>query len=415
MALRRTPVVEAYERVRDSVVNISAIEKVSVDHWRVKLFGDIFPFPTERSERSIGSGFVIHEDGYIVTNAHVVSAGAQLGVTLADGSEHEARVIGRDTNRDLAVIKIDPTSPLQPIPLGRSDDLMIGEQTIAVGNPVGLHNTVTVGVISALHRELSIGGRLIYHDVIQTDASINPGNSGGPLLNVLGELIGINTAIRGDAQNIGFAIPVDQLRQMLPDILDAEKLNKVQVGLRVAGIGPPRIVEVRNDSPAHRAGIETGDILRSVDGKPMTRTIDFYVEMLERREGDRVSLTLLRNGEPVETQLTLVPIPKPDGARLARKKLGISIANAADEVAKRFLVRRHGGVIVTVVEPDGPAARAGLQPGDLLITMGRFWLRDVDQVGALLTHAESGEPIDLSFRREVRRGLYEFEVRVYAR
>ncbi len=189
--MRRSPIVEAYENAKDSLVNLSATQRVVVDHWGMNRFGDVFRFPSERSESSVGSGFVIHEDGFIVTNAHVVSSGTELRVTFADGSEYDAHVVARDTERDLAVIKIEADVPLKPISLGRSHDLMIGEQTIAIGNPVGLQNTLTTGVISALHRELPIGGNVLYRDVIQTDASINPGNSGGPLLNADGEMIGM--------------------------------------------------------------------------------------------------------------------------------------------------------------------------------------------------------------------------------
>jgi serine protease Do len=412
---RRTPVVEAYERARDSVVNISATAKVEVPRWGANIFGDLFLVPSERSQRSVGSGFVLHEDGYIVTNAHVVSAGAQLGVTLADASEYEARVIGLDTARDLAVIKIDPRSPLTPIALGRSDDLMIGEQTVAVGNPVGLHNTVTAGVISALHRELDVDGRSAYRDVIQTDASINPGNSGGPLLNSLGELIGVNTAIRTDAQNIGFAIPVDQLREILPDILDGEKLNKVMIGMRVSAMDAPLVTQVREGSPADHAGVRVGDVVQSIDGKHLQRGIDFYVQMLGRRAGDEIDLTLSRDSGKARAGLKLIEPPKPDGRRLALQHLGLTVDDVRAEVARRFQLRRQGGVIVLGVEPKSPADHIGVRPGDLLVTLGRYWLNDVDQLGALLADVEPRDPIDVGFRREQRGSLVNLDGRLHAR
>jgi serine protease Do len=413
--LRRTPVVKAYERARDSVVNISASGRVEVQRWGMNIFGDLFPVPLVREERSVGSGFVLHQDGYIGTNAHAVSAGAQLSVTLADGTEYEARVIGRDTTRDLAVIKIDPKKPLRPIALGRSDDLMIGEQAIAVGNPVGLQNTVTTGVISALHRELSVEGRVVYPDVIQTDASINPGNSGGPLLNILGEMIGVNTAIRTDVQNIGFAIPVDHLREILPDVLDCEKLNKVVSGLRVGGSEPVKVTQVRDGTPADQAGIRVGDLVLELDGRPLNSFLDFYVGMLDRRPGDTVSLTLSRIGRTVPVRLALAEMPKPDGPRLAQSRLGLTVADAKDEVARRFQLKRQGGVIVLSVEPGSPADRAGMQPGDLIITLGRNWMSDVDQLGAALAAVEPGMAVSIGFRREHRGRLYDWETRVYAR
>lgn len=411
---RRTPVVEAYERARPAVVNIAAIEHVEVQRLGLGPWGDMFRFPTER--QSVGSGFIIHEDGYIVTNAHVVSAATQLKVTLADGAELPARVIGRDTRLDLAVIKVDPQEPLQPIPLGSSDDLMIGEQTIAIGNPVGLHNTVTTGVISALHRELEIDGRMVYKDIIQTDASINPGNSGGPLLNILGELIGVNTAIRTDAQNIGFAIPVDQLKQILPDVLDSEKLNRVVVGLSVAESGPPTVVEVKEHGPAARAGIRVGDVLSTVEGRPIRRGVDFLVAALQRRAGDQLELGVLRDGAARNVRLTLDELPRPDGRKLAREQFGLTLADVNENAVRRFQwPRDRGGVLVLAVEPRSAGDEADLQPGDLLVSVGRYWLANVDHLGTLLTELPRGEPIEIGLLRERRGVVYSGEVRIRAR
>jgi len=413
--LRRSPIVEAYESAKDSLVNLSATQRVVVDRWGMNLFGDVFRIPGEHSESSVGSGFVIHEDGFIVTNAHVVSSGTELRVTFADGSEHEARVVARDTERDLAVIKIEADGPLKPIRLGRSHDLMIGERTIAVGNPVGLQNTVTTGVISALHRELPIGGNVLYRDVIQTDASINPGNSGGPLLNVLGELIGINTAVRTDAQNIGFAIPVDQLHDILPDMLNPETLTKVQLGLRVSGRDPGRVVGIDEESPADRAGVRLGDKLLTINGENIVCGVDFYVEMLRHQAGDRVVVRLERDGKVTESSIDLMAVPKPDGLRLARERLGIEVANANHQVVRKLGWKPRQGVIVVTVEADSPADRADIRPGDLMVSMGQYWLRDVDQVGALLAHVHTGDPVDLGIRRMVRRSIYGGEVRLRAR
>jgi len=409
-ARRRTPIVEAYERARESVVNLSAKEVVR--QYRTTIFGDIFPIPIAAERQSVGSGFVIHGDGYIATNAHVASAGSQLIVTFEDGTEYEAQTIGRDVERDLAVIKIEPRHPLKPITFGRSDDLMIGEQTIAIGNPVGLQNTVTTGVVSALHREVQVGGHLVYRDVIQTDASINPGNSGGPLLNVLGEMIGVNTAVRTDAQNIGFAIPVEQLREVLPDVLDIEKVKKTQAGLKVSVADPPRVIEVREDSPAQQAGIKLGDVLQALDGVPLARGVDFYVEMLQREAGDKVAVRLIRDGKPVEARMALTEVPRPDGRQLARFHLGLNLEAASGRLAQRL-----GGAGVTVlgVEPNSPAARADIRPGDTLIYLGPHRVKNLDQVGLLLRGLQGGEPVDVTFWRISRRGIREGEVRLYAR
>jgi serine protease Do len=408
-ALRRTPIVDACERVRDSVVNISARDTVVTD-----IFGRLFVMPD--SERSVGSGFVVHPDGYIATNAHVADAADRLLVTFADGSEYDARIVARDRQHDLAIIKIDGAGPFKPIPLGRSDDLMIGEQTIAVGNPVGLQNTVTTGVISALHRELRIQSRASYQDIIQTDASINPGNSGGPLLNVLGELIGVNTAIRTDAQNIGFAIPVNQLHELLPDMFDVEKLNRVQLGMRVSS-GPQsrKVLYVREGSPAERAGVRPGDEVVAIDGAPISRGVDFYVDLLEREAGDQINLTLRRDGRVKETSVKLEPAPAPDGVRLARERLGLEIADVNEAVLRRFEWRDPKGVIVLSVEPEGPASRTEIQPGDLVVTLGQYGVKNMDEVGQLLRYAEPGAPVDVGIRRNVRGRLYGGDVRLYAR
>lgn len=414
LARRRTPIVVAYERARDSVVNISTTQIIEQRRFGFDVFGfpQLFNVPTERS--SVGSGFVIHEDGYIATNAHVVAAGAQLTVSFADGTEYEANIIGGDSTRDLAIIKVNPERPLKPIAMGRSDDLMIGEQTIAIGNPVGLQNTVTTGVVSALHRELTVNGRTVYRDVIQTDASINPGNSGGPLLNILGELIGINTAIRGDAQNIGFAIPVDQLKEMLPEILDSEKLKNIHVGMRLGEDTPPRVEFIDGGSPADEANVELGDVLESVDGRPVRQPVDFYVAMLERKPGDTVRLQLRHNGAAKEARVKLAPVPKPDGREIALRRLGLTITDVGDKAAKSVQWRRHG-VIVVGVEPNSPAALEGIQPGDVIVAMGRYHIEDVDHVGTLLQGISPGSPVDVVFRRIKRSKLAEYPVRLYAR
>jgi S1-C subfamily serine protease len=211
-ASRRTPVVEVFESARDAVVSISSTEKVIVRSRSPfdSFFDEFFEMPPsrERSRDIVGSGFVIHSQGYIVTNAHVVARSSEQRVMFAGGAEYEATIVAADKSRDLAILKIDAGTSLPTLPFGRSDDLMIGETVVAIGNPFGFQHTVTAGVVSAVNRDVTISREIVFEDLIQTDASINPGNSGGPLLNALGQLIGVNTAIRGDAENIGFAIPV---------------------------------------------------------------------------------------------------------------------------------------------------------------------------------------------------------------
>jgi serine protease Do len=236
---RRTPVVKVYEQTHQAVVNIAGERLVSSSLWPGFEWPDIFDFGGPRYQKQVavlGSGMVVHEDGYIITNAHVIKGSEKIKVVFSDGSEFEAKIISGDENKDLAVLKIQVNKKLPFIRLGRSNDLMIGETVVAIGNPYGYANTVTSGVVSAVGRDIQVAEGFWLRGLIQTDAPINPGNSGGPLLNINGELIGINTAIRAEAQNIGFAIPVDTLVDNLSHMLMPEELRRVRLGLVVGGM-----------------------------------------------------------------------------------------------------------------------------------------------------------------------------------
>ena len=257
--LRRTPVVEVFETNRDAVVNINTTQTV---RQRFGMFPDRFmddplfrrffrgrTFERDVKRRSLGSGFIVHAAGYIVTNAHVVDRADEVDVILADGSELEAEVLASDAEQDLAIIKIAPAEgrELPTVELGTSSDLLVGEPVVAIGNPLGYQHTVTSGIISALDRTLPLTEQWQIAGLIQADAPINPGNSGGPLLNAYGQVIGITTAIRGDAQNIGFAIPVATLRRMIPELLSPLAINRVDLGGQVVEevtIEPPAEVSV---------------------------------------------------------------------------------------------------------------------------------------------------------------------------
>ena len=298
LSLRRTPVVVVFEAARDAVVNISSTEVVEVRDRFDRLFDRRRPRPRRLERTSVGSGFVIHPEGYIVTNAHVVARSTGRRVTFADGREYDAIVIASDREYDVAILKIEPPQPLPTLAFGRSDDLMVGETVVAIGNPLGYQHTVTAGVVSAINRDLEFDRDLVMSGLIQTDASINPGNSGGPLLNVLGELIGVNTAIRGDAQNIGFAIPVDQLRRLLPELLDVERRYRIETGLHLVAAVEPRVDSVKSGSAAERAGINPGDVLRKVNGETVDEAVDFHIALIGRQPGDELRLELARGGRP---------------------------------------------------------------------------------------------------------------------
>ncbi len=421
LARRRTPVVEAVQKVRDAVVNISATSVVvsRAPFGFDSLFDDIFQAP--RRATSAGSGFIIHPSGYIVTNAHVVARSTDNKVRLADepkGTTHPARVVTIDREHDLAVLKIDTERPLPHLPLGRSDDLMIGETVIAIGNPLGYEHSVTTGVVGAINRTLEFGSNVTYSGLIQTDAAINPGNSGGPLLNINGKLIGINTAIRGDAQNIGFAIPVDHLRRLLPEMLtmELETDRHVTLGMTVSDRDVVRITSVNDGGPAQQAGVQAGDVLRRVDGKPVTQAMDFYAVILDKKPGQTVTIAVQRDGVLRKLRLVLRATPKPDGAKLARLRLGLSLVELTDEIVRRLGLPKRIGLFVVQVDADGPGAGAGIRRGDVLYQIGRFHgFTKLDTIGQLLENVRPADTVYLGWLRSGRDYIYQYGARTRVR
>ncbi len=398
LELRRSPVVKVFQKAKDAVVNISCIQVVERKPGFDDLFEHFFDWrsrlrPEHRRYEitSVGSGFVVHADGYVVTNAHVVMKTVDQRVVFADGTEYKAEPVSIQSGSDLAVLKIDAARPLTALPLGSSDDLMIGETVIAIGNPLGYHHTLTTGVVSALNRTLEFKQGVEYNDLIQTDASINPGNSGGPLLNVLGELIGVNTAIRGDAQNIGFAIPVDSLRQTLPRMVSLERLKRVRVGMRVSGRDKVYVIEVQDGSPAHRSGILAGDRLVSIDGMPLTQDVTFYFYLLGKEAEDRVLLQLERGSRRIQALVKLSTIPIPDGGRLIHDRFGLQIEPLPPDLKRSLGL--EGGLIVRKLQSATPAHHAGIQPGMIIVTIAGGFPRDLDHVGLLLEDVEKGDVV----------------------
>ena len=417
---RRTPVVEVFETSKDAVVNISSTEIVQVRDPFDRLFEGFFdPSFRLRSRQykrtSVGSGFVIHPRGYIVTNAHVVARSTGSTVTFADGREFDTRVVATDREHDVAILLIDSPRPLATLRFGRSEDLMIGETVIAIGNPLGYQNTVTVGVVSAVGRDLELSGEVVLRDLIQTDASINPGNSGGPLLNVLGELIGVNTAIRGDAQNIGFAIPVDQLRELLPDLLDVERRYQIESGLRLSNVIEPRVVSVEPGSAAEAAGIRVGDILREIDDRRLVEPVDFHIALIGRQAGDRLRLELLRKGRPVTTTLKLRARPQPDAWNLTRRRLGIEVTELPRDLARELRMPRGAGLVVVDVEPDSPADVIGMKARDILVGIGRYHPSTLEELGQLLAFVEANEQVTVSYLRVKRPRIIRYRKTLRAR
>jgi serine protease Do len=406
---RVTPVVLAYRKARPAVVNIST-KKIIKARWGLfgrDIFDEAFPSPFVRRVPvvSLGSGVIIHPAGYIVTNAHVVRRAQEIAVTLADESSHAAKVISVDEKHDLAVLKIEAPADgeLPHLPLGRSDDLMVGETVVAVGNPLGYANTVTTGIISATDRTLEFDKDVEYSGLIQIDAPINPGNSGGPLLNIKGELIGINTAIRADAQNIGFAIPVDALADELGRLLDFERINRVVFGVTVRqrhGKDGDElyIAAVRAGSPAH-GKLRVGDRIVALDDKPVGQMPDFTCAMLAVRAGQTVRLACLRDGKTLSAAVTIRARPRPDGKALARKRLGVTLREVTPKLARDLQLPIDSGLLVVGIDAGGAADRIGVRLRDILFQVDRFYVKTLDQLGTTLEDVRSGQNVRVGILR----------------
>jgi S1-C subfamily serine protease len=378
-AERRTPVVAAVERTRSAVVNVSAEELV---RYRVPsrsgdpladIFGDFFERPRYRqgyAVTSLGSGVLVSPEGYALTNAHVVERGARFRVGLLDGRELPAKVVGTDPATDIAVLKIESPGKLPFLAPGRSDDLMIGETVVAIGNPFGLAHTVTTGVISATRRNVDSGDRSLF-DVVQTDASINPGNSGGPLINIQGQLVGINTAILGErSAGIGFAVPIDRAVRVAEDLIRHGEVREGWIGLSVTDRPAPgsdvindrrvrvAITEVEAGSPAQAAGARKGDVVESVDGQPVGSAAEYRFRVRDVPIGGQARLGVLRDKARLAVTVKAVELSLERVDALVLRRTGLELGE-----------RRTGGKVVVVVRAvrrGGPASRMGVESGDLV-------------------------------------------------
>jgi S1-C subfamily serine protease len=334
-----------------------------------RFFQDFFEMRVPESSQSLGSGVVIDAAGHVLTNEHVVSRAETIQVTLADGRELEAKLIGAEPNFDLAVLElVDPKQVPWTAP-GSSSDLLVGEPVIAIGNPFGLSNSVTTGVVSALNRSVRAEDR-VYHGFLQTDASINPGNSGGPLLNAEGALIGINTAVYQGAQGIGFAIPIDVAKRVVGELLSKGEVSPVWLGIDVQDLdgGIAEVMElprnlagalvsrVRDDGPAAAGAIRRGDVIVRIDGAPVRSAREFYEHLERATSGQTLALGVWREGAERRVSLAAQAIPERQIAELGEQLLGMRLT-PADE----------GGYRVAAVRPGSGAARIGIEAGDRVL------------------------------------------------
>ena len=381
---RRTAVVKAVEEARDSVVNIHGQKTVGADEDPL-LRGD-----GPHKVNGMGTGIVIDERGYIITNYHVVEGVKKIEVSLADGTNCTAQLVSTDPANDLAVVKVDVQRKLPVITIGTSSDLMVGESVIAMGNAFGYEHTVTRGIVSAIHRSVQVSDTQSYDDLIQTDASINPGNSGGPLMNIDGEMIGINVAVRAGAQGIGFAIPIDKAMTVAAKLMSVERVEKKWHGIKTADT-PQRgkgatISSIDDDSPAAKCGLKAGDVITTVDGTPVSRGMDVERAMLGHDIGKGVSVTVRRNNdtEIMEMALAALPsVPQKETSDATWELLGLKLQPIPPQQFAQYQSMYHGGLTVVAVRPDSPAANQGIRRGDILVGM-HLWettkLSEVDYV-----------------------------------
>jgi len=425
-SLRRTPVVEVVDRNKEAVVNIFSERTVTRENREKQL--ELMQL--QQRVNGMGTGVVIDPRGYILTNHHVVDDVQMLRVKLYDGTSVNARIVAREPSEDLAIIKIDVSRPLPLTVIGTATDLNIGEGVVAIGNAFGYEHTVTVGVVSALKRDVVLNREISYKSLIQTDASINPGNSGGPLFNMQGELIGINVAIRAGAQGIGFTIPVDNALKVAGELLSVKRRTGMVHGMQVRDaldvsnsvIRRWAVIErIEQGSAAEKAGLKPGDVLDRSGEQKIICHLDLERAFLERSTGDATPLVARRGsnargegGEEIRVEISLRSnerAPNQLPADIVWRKLGLKVQPAgADQVVKAN-PQLHGGLLITDVNLDSAAARAGFQRGDILIGLHLWETVNVDNITYVLNHPDYATFAPMRFFRvragQLQRGWLE--------
>lgn len=388
------------KEVTPAVVNIATVGRVRLQQNPLlndpffRRFFDIPDQPRERQTQSLGSGVVIDaEQGYVLTNHHVIDKAEQIRVMLSDGRSFEAELIGADPESDVAVVRIPPER-LTALPLADSDALQVGDFVVAIGNPFGLGQTVTSGIVSALGRTgLGIEG---YEDFIQTDASINPGNSGGALVNLRGELVGLNTAIiapGGGNVGIGFAIPINMAHEIMTQLVAHGEVSRGQLGITAQDLTPELaqafglkqqrgtvVAAVAKDSPAERAGVRVGDVIVGVNGRRVESAADVRNRIGLLRVGERVALEMLRNGaqKRIEAVIEAPTLTRLDGKELHPRLAGAQFSNIEEGMPQYGRVQ---GVLVAELDPRGPAVHTGLRPGDVVVSINRIPISNINELG----------------------------------
>ncbi len=361
------------------------------------------PPVVKRKVHALGSGFIISKDGYILTNYHVIKKATDIRVTLLNtGEVYKAKVVGTDPKADIALIKIKPNGPLPVLKLGDSDKIEVGDWVVAVGNPFGLNGTVTVGIISAKGRVIGEGP---FDHFLQTDVAINPGNSGGPLVDMDGEVIGINTAIMANGQGIGFAIPINMAKNELPYLMKGEKIKRGYLGVMIQPLTPDAakslglktargaiISQVFKNSAASKAGLKPGDIIVSVNGKPLRSSYDLPYIISSFRPGTKINLGIIRDGKKMVVEVKLGERPEnftPSGTGVYKTDFGFSVARITPNLVKKYGLKRTTGVVIVNVEPGSFASMVGLKPGDVVVKLNYKPVKNLKDFEKLIKKAKN--------------------------
>jgi serine protease Do len=415
------------QKLSPSVVNIKVTKVAKVAGWQGPQqpegpFGELFKRffqglpqrPEQFKQQGTGSGVIIDAGGTILTNHHVVADAEEVMVTLANQQEYKAQVVGRDPKTDLAVLKITVTESLTVAGLGDSDALQVGDWVLAIGNPFGLSHTVTSGIVSAKGRVIGAGP---YDDFIQTDASINPGNSGGPLFNMQGEVIGINTAILPHGQGIGFAIPVNTAKPLIPQLVSKGEVTRGYLGVSIQSIDPELakalklrdrqgalVGDVTSESPAAQAGIQRGDVIVAFDNTTVDSAQNLPALVAKTPVGQKVTVIVLRDGVQHQLAVTIGKLPSAE-ARVeesmpsTQSKWGLQLQDITPSMAAQRGLPAEHGVLVVGVEPGSPAEQAGVRQGDLLLEVNRQPVTSVHEAKDVLTRTNTPAPLLLLVKR----------------
>ena len=418
---------ELADRLSPAVVNVKVTKVMQTGFQRPEMhgtpfgdqFGDFFnrffeQMPRTNPSQGAGSGVIISEDGYILSNNHVVEGAKEVSITLANQKEYSAEVVGLDPKTDLAVLKIE-AQDLPKATLGNSENLKVGDWVVAIGNPFGLNHTVTSGIVSAKGRVIGAGP---YDNFIQTDASINPGNSGGPLFNLQGEVVGINTAIIPQGQGIGFAIPVNTAKPLIPQLVEHGEVTRGYLGVNIQTITPDLakaleveeqsgalVSDVMTDSPAEHAGVERGDIIINFDGHNIDDSRDLPAKVAATPVGEEVTIKVLRDGKEKELVVSVGELAADDSYRgktegASKGKWGLQLHDLNDKMAQQLRIEAEEGVAIVGVEPGSAAAEAGLRKGDLIIEVNREAVDSVSEVKKQLQDAEDKDKLLLLVQRD---------------